>query len=183
MEEWLSQPIIAGVIANATSFRDEFGGIYEDSPWIADETWEQIKNSARVTFGDLAAAMERVVEQAPEADKLALLRAHPELAGRAALAGELTENSAKEQAGAGLDACSPAELAKITHLNAAYGAKFCFPFIIAVAGLSPSDIIAAMERRCDGEPAGERKEAILQVHSIAKIRLKKLAAMQRENAA
>ena len=154
-----------------TAFVERFGGIYEHSPWVADAV-----AAAGVTASDdapaaLAARMAAVVEAAGEPRQLALLRAHPELAGKLAVAGGLTAESQSEQASARLDQCTPDEFARFTALNSAYGAKFGFPFIIAVRGLRRADIIAAFARRLDNSPAEEFRAALDQVHKIARLRL------------
>ena len=101
----------------------------------------------------------------------ALLRAHPELAGKLAIAGNLTAESSAEQAGAGLDACSADEFARFQMLNTRYGAAFGHPFIIAVRGLTRSDILAAFEQRATNDPETEFATALAEVHKIARLRL------------
>ena len=104
-------------------------------------------------------------------ERLGVLRAHPDLAGRLAISGELTEDSKKEQAGAGLDRLSPAEHARFTELNSAYTQKFGFPFIIAVKGLNKDDILAAFQKRIDNSSDEEFVTAAAQVEKIALLRL------------
>lgn len=143
-------------------------GIFEHSPWVAQETWPQRP------FADRQAVLEALlatVQAAPRLRQLVLVRAHPELAGKAAVRGELTIESRREQAGAGLAACSPEEFELIQVLNDAYTAKFGFPFIIAVRGLSRSEIITAMRRRLDNSEEDEFREALRQVGRIAELRL------------
>ncbi len=148
-------------------------GTYEHSPWIAEAAW------ARRPFATLAAlkhAMVEVVRAAPLDAQLALIRAHPELAGKAMVAKTLTAESTHEQGKAGLTACTPQEFAKIQQLNAAYNAKFGFPFILAVrgprgTGLGKGEIIATFERRLANPPDFERAEALRNIHRIAEIRL------------
>ena len=103
------------------------------------------------------------------------LRAHPELAGKLAVAGGLTVESTAEQAGAGLDRCSPEEFARFTELNDQYGAKFGHPFIIAVRGLDRAAILAAFETRVNNDPSTEFATALAEVHKIARLRLELLA--------
>ena len=148
-------------------------GLYEHSPWIARSALEQ---RPFVSLAQLKAALARVVSEAPEAAQLALLRAHPELAGKAMVDKSLTTESTHEQNTAGLTRCSPAEFEKIQTLNAAYNAKFGFPFIVAVrgprgTGLSKAEIIATLERRLQGQPEFELQECLRNVHRIAEIRL------------
>jgi len=140
-------------------FVAKFGPVYEASPWVAEACWPPPE--------DLAAAMAAVVDAAPRDRKLALIRAHPELASRARMA----DASVKEQAGAGLDQCSPAEFEAFQRLNAAYNARFGFPFIFAVKGATRADILAAFEARLANDPATEFETAIAQIHRIAGFRL------------
>jgi 2-oxo-4-hydroxy-4-carboxy-5-ureidoimidazoline decarboxylase len=144
-------------------FLAAYGGVYEASPWVAEAVWPP--------GSDLAAAMRAAVDSAPHDRRLALIRAHPELAGRTAIAGEMAEASKREQSGAGLDQCSPAEFAQFQRLNDAYNARFGFPFIIAVKGLSRADILAAFRRRLDNDPQTEFDTALEQIHRIAGFRL------------
>ena len=112
-----------------------------------------------------------VLEAAPEAERLALIRAHPELAGKAAIAKTLTAESLVEQAGAGLDRLTPEEFERFHALNAAYGERFGFPFIIAVRLNDKTSILAAMQARLDNDKAAEIAEAIAQIGLISKLRL------------
>ena len=100
-----------------------------------------------------------------------MIRAHPDLAGKAALAGELTDDSTREQAGAGLDQCSPEEMARFERLNEAYKAKFGFPFVMAVKGSDRYAILDAFEVRLENTPAEERRTAVEQINRIARFRL------------
>jgi allantoate deiminase/N-carbamoyl-L-amino-acid hydrolase len=155
-------------------------GIYEHSPWIAERA------AAQRPFASLASlkqALQAVVTQALEDEQLALLRAHPELAGKAAIAGELTAESTGEQAASGLNLCSPEEYATLHALNAQYNEKFGFPFILAVKGptgrgLTRAAIIETFRRRLNNGRAGELAEALRQVHRIAEIRLNALLGVQ-----
>ena len=140
-------------------FLARFGGVYEASPWVAEACWPPPQ--------DLPAAMRAVVDAAPRERKLALIRAHPELASRTKMA----DASVQEQAGAGLDQCSAEEFAAFQGLNAAYNARFGFPFIIAVKGLTRADILAAFEARLGNDPEIEFETAIAQIHRIAAFRL------------
>ena len=152
----------------ATASRDfvaRFGGVYEHSPWIAEDA---ARNGPPA---DPAAAMRAIVDAAPRAAQLVLLRAHPDLAGRLAVAGELTADSSAEQAGAGLDRCTPGEFAEFQELNARYRDRFGFPFILAVRGHDRASILAAFRRRIDNEPETEFREALGQVHRIAALRI------------
>ena len=147
------------------------GGIFEHSPWIAAESWSQ------GPFSDvdaLHAAMCTVLADADDEAKLRLIRAHPELAGRAAIRGELTEASSREQSGAGLDQCSAEEFAELTRLNRAYNERFGFPFILAVRGHTRSSIIANMAERLGNSRETEIATALAQIERIALLRLRDL---------
>jgi allantoate deiminase/N-carbamoyl-L-amino-acid hydrolase len=164
---------------NAT-FVDALRGIYEHSPWIPERA------AAQRPFASLAAlklALQEAVSRATEQEQLSLLRAHPELAGKAAIAGELTAESTGEQAASGLNRCSPEEYAALHRLNAAYNDKFGFPFILAVKGptgkgLTRQAIIATFERRLKHRRHDELQEALRQVHRIAEIRLNDLFGVE-----
>ena len=156
------------------AFVERFGSVYEHSPWIAEAVFDGGRLQNCASAEGLHAAMRGVVEAAPGDTQLALLRAHPDLAGRLALRGELTVRSAEEQAGAGLDKCNPGEFARFCRLNDAYKAKFGFPFIIAVKGLTRRQILAAFERRLASNAAAEFRTALDEVHKIARFRLSDL---------
>jgi beta-ureidopropionase / N-carbamoyl-L-amino-acid hydrolase len=148
-------------------------GIYEHSPWIAQAALAQRPFRS---LAQLKHAMARAVAQAGGDAQLALIRAHPELAGKAMVSKSLTAESTNEQGKAGLADCTPEEFAKIQRLNADYNAKFGFPFVLAVrgprgTGLPRREIIDTFERRL-GNPADfERAEAVRNIHRIAEIRL------------
>jgi 2-oxo-4-hydroxy-4-carboxy-5-ureidoimidazoline decarboxylase len=142
--------------------------VFEESPWIAREAWE-----AR-PFGsvdELHAAMVWVVEHSPRAARLELIRAHPDLAGKAAIAGELTPASTREQAAAGLDRLTPAQYERITALTAAYRERFGFPFVVCAREHTPDSIIAAAERRLEAHPDEEERTALDEIAKIARLRL------------
>jgi 2-oxo-4-hydroxy-4-carboxy-5-ureidoimidazoline decarboxylase len=144
------------------------GGIVEHSPWIAEGAWA---GHPFASVDALHGAMMDVLDGAPEIKKLALLRGHPELAGKAAIRGELTSDSTVEQSGAGLNQCSPQEFSRLTALNKAYNAKFGFPFIIAVKGLDRAGIIERFGERVANDRATEFAEALRQVARISRLRL------------
>lgn len=156
------------------AFLAVFGGVYEHSPWIAAQAWDQGLTAAADTAEGLHAVLSDVVAQAGLEPQNALLRAHPDLAGKLALAGDLTAESGAEQAGAGLDRCSPAELDAFQALNRQYRARFGFPFIVAVAGLDRADILDAFRQRVDNDAETEFDEALRQVHRIALLRLRRI---------
>jgi N-carbamoyl-L-amino-acid hydrolase len=167
----LSLPVLNGLDADA--FTEALAGTYEHSPWVARAAW------ARRPFASLAAlkrALVEAVEQAGREAQLGLVRAHPELAGRAMVAKALTAESTNEQGSAGLTQCTPAEFERLTELNAAYRERFGWPFILAVRGprgegLTRPQIIATLERRLEGHAGFEFAENLRQIHRIAEIRL------------
>ena len=155
-------------------FLARYGGVYEHSPWIAAAVWDA--GSASDDVDALAEAMVRIVEGAPRDTQRALLRAHPDLAGRLAMAGGLTDASRSEQAGAGLDRCSREEFAEFRKLNEQYVGRFGFPFILAVRGQDRAGILRHFRRRVGNDHHEEFREALSQVHRIARLRLEALAA-------
>jgi OHCU decarboxylase len=156
-------------------FLSRFGGVYEHSPWIAEAAWRRGVTPAEDTPQGLAAALAAVVHGADDHSKLALIRAHPDLAGRAAVAGDLTAASRSEQAGAGLDRCTPEEFRRFHALNDAYKAKFDFPFILAVAGKTRQEILAAFEARLGNDRETEFRTALAEIDKIARLRLETIA--------
>jgi allantoate deiminase/N-carbamoyl-L-amino-acid hydrolase len=163
-------------LVSAEEFVQALHGIYEHSPWIPQRA------AAARPFANLNAlkqALQRIVAAASEAEQLGLIRAHPELAGKAAIAGELTRESTGEQAQAGLNHCTPEEFETLQRLNADYNTKFGFPFILAVKGpdgkgLSRTQIIATFARRLKQRREDELGEALRQIHRIAELRLNDL---------
>lgn len=160
----------AADLATAASLLD---GLYEHSPWIAEAALAQrpFRSLAQIKY-----AMAQVLDKAPVQAKLDLIRAHPELAGKAMETNTLTAESTNEQNKAGLTRCTPEELEHIRKLNAEYGKRFGFPFILAVrgprgAGLAKAEIIETFERRLHNHPDFELGEALRNIHRIAEIRL------------
>jgi 2-oxo-4-hydroxy-4-carboxy-5-ureidoimidazoline decarboxylase len=153
-----------------------YGPVYEHSPWIAETVFDAGLEAVHDGPDGLHAAMRAVVEAASHEHQLALLRAHPDLAGRLAVRGELTARSASEQAGVGLDKCEPEELVKFTRLNEAYKAKFGIPFVMAIKGRERGEILAAFERRLGNDMTAEFRTALDEVHKIARFRLADLQA-------
>lgn len=149
------------------AFIAKFGPVYEASPWVAEAVWPEAERGGLDAPDALARAMRAVVDAAPRAQQFALIRAHPQLA----VASRMAPASVEEQRGAGLDRCSPGELADFERLNAAYLARFDHPFIIAVKGLSRRDILAAFEARLHNDAEAEFATAIAQIHRIAAFRL------------
>jgi len=159
--------------ADEAQFIEGLRGTYEHSPWVVERAY-----AARpfATLAALKRAMIEVVRSAAADEQLALIRSHPQLAGRAMQAATLTPESTGEQSRAGLTQCTPDELAQIARLNADYEARFGFPFILAVRGprglgLSKVEILATFERRLDHPADFERAEALRNIHRIAEIRL------------
>lgn len=152
--------------------RDEFvrtlGGIFEHTPWIAERAY-----AARpfASVDDLHRAMVATLASAPLEAKLALICAHPELAGKEAAAGTMTADSVGEQASAGLDRCTPDELARLRAGNTAYRDKFGFPFVMAVKGKSRQEILTALASRVGGTRDAEFARCIDEIGKIARLRL------------
>ena len=153
---------------DAAAFAARFGDVAEDSPWVSEAA-----GKAR-PFGDREALVEAfaaAVRTAPRARQLALLRAHPDLAGGAAVAGEITDESRREQAGAGLDRLTAEEFARFHDLNARYRERFGFPFIFAVKGATKDAILSAFEVRIDNDADSERATALASVERILRFRI------------
>ena len=155
-----------------TEFVAKFGGIFEHSPWIAERAFKLELGPAHDTAGGLHNALCRVFRSASEKERLGVLTAHPDLAGKLAQARRLTEDSTKEQASAGLDALTDSERERFAALNAAYVEKFGFPFIIAVKGRTREEILKAFETRIGNDRATEFATACRQVERIALLRLR-----------
>ncbi|MGB3389653.1 MAG: allantoinase PuuE [Pseudaminobacter sp.] len=158
----------------AEEFVKAFGGIFEHSPWIAERAFKLELGPAHDSAGGLHNALCRAFRSATADERLGVLTAHPDLAGKLAAAKRLTPESTSEQASAGLDALTDAEREKFTKLNAAYVERFGFPFIMAVKGRSKDDILAAFEQRIGNDRDTEFATACKQVERIALLRLKDL---------
>jgi len=148
-------------------FVETLGWIFEASPWVAERAW-----AARpfASIDDLHRAMTAAVDAASPEERLALLRAHPDLGTRA----RMSDASVGEQQGAGLDRLTPEEFDRLQRFNAAYREKFGFPFLFAVKGSTKHDVLAALARRLPATPDEERAEALRQVYRIAMFRLREL---------
>ncbi|MDE3120689.1 MAG: allantoinase PuuE [Paracoccaceae bacterium] len=153
-------------------FVERFGGIFEHSPWIAERAWALELGPAHDSAIGVHSALCRMFRSASEDERLGVLTAHPDLAGKLAQARRLTEASTAEQASAGLDALTDAERAAFQKLNADYVAKFGFPFIIAVRDNTKATILDAFQRRLSNDRAAEFAEACAQVERIAELRLR-----------
>ena len=149
-------------------FVARYGALFEHSPWVVERA------ATSRPFDDVHAGLMAVVHDASPGEQLALIRAHPELAGKAAIDGTLTEASAAEQASAGLDRMTRAEFDRFHALNAAYRERFAMPFIICVRLTDKPGILAAMERRLENDAAGEVATAIAQIGEIVRLRLEAL---------
>ncbi|MBK1880886.1 2-oxo-4-hydroxy-4-carboxy-5-ureidoimidazoline decarboxylase [Luteolibacter pohnpeiensis] len=154
---------------------DEFvallGGIYEHSPWVAERLssgrpFERIEQ--------IADQMQLAVNQAERAAQLTLIRAHPDLGGKLAVSGNLTQASMREQSGAGLDRLTPEEFHEFSELNRRYREKFSFPFIICVRKTDKTGILAAFRQRLLHSAEEEQQAAIAEIHEIARLRLQDL---------
>jgi OHCU decarboxylase len=156
---------------NATdqeAFVDAIGFVFEGSPWIAAQAWY---NQPFATLDDLHQALCAVMRSAPEALKLDLIRAHPDLAGKAAIAHALTPESTREQASVGLDRLSVEEFETFNRLNRAYGARFGFPFIICVREHTKESILAAFGTRLAHGREQEIATTLDEIAKIARLRL------------
>lgn len=150
-------------------FIARFAGIYEHSPWVAERVApiaEQLDDTQQ-----LATLMVDCVDNADTELQLRLIRAHPDLAGKAQEAGDLTADSTAEQASAGLDQCSKVEYERFQALNEAYKEKFGFPFVMAVRGSSRAEILDAFSTRLQNDYDLEFETALAEIHQIARLRL------------
>jgi len=152
-------------------FVDRFGGVFEHSPWIAERAHALELGPAHDTAIGVHSALARAFRAASRDERLGVLRAHPDLAGKLAQAQRLTADSTAEQASAGLDALTDAEREAFTTLNADYVGRFGFPFIIAVRDHDKAGILAAFKRRLQNDSETEFAEACRQVERIAELRL------------
>jgi 2-oxo-4-hydroxy-4-carboxy-5-ureidoimidazoline decarboxylase len=152
--------------------QDEFvaalDGVYEHSPWVAAAAWRERPFKS---VEEVHRACRAAIRRADREMRLALIQAHPELAGKATIRGELTPDSTWEQSGAGLDRCSPEEFRRLTELNRAYAEKFGFPLIIAVRGHTRVSVIGSIAERLQHALEEEFEEALRQIDQIALFRL------------
>ena len=151
-----------------SAFVADFGDVAENSPWVAEGAAALRPYASREA---MIAAFAEVVAKAPEAQQLALIRSHPDLAGRAAMVGEMAAESKREQTGAGLDALTPAEFRRFTELNTRYRDTFGFPFIFAVKGATKSQILEAFEARIDNPRPKEFVTALAEISRIVRFRI------------
>ena len=150
------------------TFVARYGGVFERSPWIARAVWPR---APFATVEALHEAMVAVVRAAPRDDQLALIRAHPELAGREALAGELTDASTREQASAGLDRLTASELERWRSLNREYRDRFGFPLVVCVREHTKDSILAWAHERLGNDVDAEVEFALEEIAKIARLRL------------
>lgn len=156
------------------AFVEAFADIYEHSPWVAEQAYDQGLDASLDEIETLHRRMAAILLAASRDAQLALINAHPDLAGKAAIRGELTASSTSEQAGAGIHECSAEEFARFTELNDAYKARFGFPFIKAVKGSNRHQILAAFEQRLHNTPEQEFATALAEINQIALFRLQQL---------
>jgi OHCU decarboxylase len=150
------------------AFVAALGSLFESSPWIAAEAWH---GRPFASIADLHKALCDVMYNASTGQQLALIRAHPDLVGKAALAGTLTPESTREQASAGLDRLSPEEIATFTRLNQAYKDRFGFPFVICARQNKKDGILAGFARRLDNSRTEEIAAALGEIAKISSLRL------------
>jgi OHCU decarboxylase len=161
---------------DAETFMATFGGVFEHSPFIAQRAFEAELGPANDTPLGIHFALRNQFRMASEDERLNVLRAHPDLAGKLAAARRLTEESTAEQASAGLDALTDRERENFTDLNTRYVEKFGFPFIIAVRDNTKASILEAFEKRIENDRATEFATACAQVERIAQLRIEALFA-------
>jgi OHCU decarboxylase len=155
------------------AFVAHFGGVFEGAPWIAGAAWDF---GPYASVAGLHRAMVAAVDAAPPEVRRALICAHPELAGKAAIAGELTTESTREQAGAGLHRLTPEQHEELLSLTAGYRARFGFPFVVCVREHSADSIIATAARRLEADPDEEERTALAEIAKIAALRLADLVS-------
>ena len=151
------------------AFIRRYGALFEHSPWVV------MRAAARLPLGDVHAGLMAIVHEATPEEQLKLIRAHPELAGKAAVDRTLTAESAAEQASAGLDRLTQEEFDRFHALNKAYGKRFGFPFILCVRLTDKAGILAAMEERLDNDRETEIATAIAEIGKITALRLRDMA--------
>lgn len=157
-------------------FIARYAGVYEHSPWVAERAAPYV--TADDDAESLAEIMADCVDNAATEQQLALIRAHPDLAGKAQLAGELTGDSTLEQSSAGLDQCTPDELKRFQTLNTSYREKFGFPFVMAVRGRHRAEILDAFAARLENSYELEFETALMEVHKIARLRLEAMGGRE-----
>ncbi len=157
-----------------SGFIEKYGGVYEHSPWVAEQAEPVVGDSTDVE--EIARVMADCVDNASQEQQLALIRAHPDLAGKAQVAGELTADSTTEQSSAGLDQCTPEEYLRFQDMNQAYHLRFGFPFVMAVRNSTRAQILDAFEQRLGNDRDIEFETALAEIHTIARLRLDAMEA-------
>jgi OHCU decarboxylase len=150
------------------AFVDRFGAVFEHSPWVAEAAWRDRPFADR---DELYEALVAAMYAAPRDRKLALIRAHPDLAGRAAIEGTLTDSSTREQASAGLDRLSPQQYAAFTRANSAYRQRFGFPFVVCAREHTKESILRVAAERLENGEDEEIRVALEEIAKIARLRL------------
>lgn len=179
MDRTMTEPGQTPSTLPRAAFVAAYGGVYEHSAWVAETVADDGLTAADDDPAELSARMAAIVGAAGPERQLALLRLHPELVGKLKVGEALTTESKREQASARLDGCSAEEFERFRMLNEAYNARFGFPFIVAVTGMSRADILAAFATRVGNAPDVEFRTALDNVHRIARIRLDALAGRSR----
>lgn len=156
-------------------FIARYGAVYEHSPWVAERV--AIFAADIVDKDRLAELMADCVDNADTEQQLVLIRAHPDLAGKLQVAGELTADSTEEQASAGLDQCSKIEYERFQALNDAYKEKFGFPFVMAVRQSNRAEILEAFGSRLQNDYDAEFETALTEIHKIARLRIDAMEAV------
>ncbi len=176
-------------LTDRAAFITQYGGIYEHSAWIAERAFDEghlpafliepgrshlkeLRSAEEASA--LAATLAITLSKSSDTEKLALILAHPDLVGNAALAGKLTDESNAEQSSAGLDKCTADELARFQSANAEYKERFGFPFIMAVRGADRQSILSAFEKRLTNDKQVEFDTAMVEINKIALLRLEAL---------
>ena len=156
------------------AFVEQFGSLYENSPWVSERAFDAGLGRNQDTIEGLADHLAKAMLTAPEDQQRALIRAHPDLAGKLGM-DELTADSRYEQGSAGLDRCTAEEFRRFQELNDSYRKRFGFPFVIAVRGLDRHKILEAFELRVENDPAIEFMNALHEINRIARLRLEAMA--------
>jgi OHCU decarboxylase len=150
------------------AFVERFGPLFEHSPWVAEDAWSDRPFADK---NELFEALRSAMYSAPRAKQLALIRAHPDLAGKAAIAGTLTKSSRREQASAGLDRLTPDEYESFTRTNATYRERFGFPFVVCVREHTKESILRVAAERLEHTRDEEVRVALEEIAKIARLRL------------
>jgi OHCU decarboxylase len=171
--DWLNQASMDGINElTREAFVHRFGPLFEHSPWVAEDAWS---DRPFADEEELFKALESAMYSAPRERQLALIRAHPDLAGRAAIEGTLTNSSTTEQASAGLDRLSPDEYDAFTRTNTAYRERFGFPFVVCVREHTKESILRVAAERLEHTRDEEVRVALEEIAKIARLRLEALA--------